>query len=109
MQEDLQKLIVENSQTSNTTEDNQTPATFSDNLIYRVLVNKEVEIVSYEPIGKLSLDFVEKTPLPKLSLKDKETNQPPKEIKGPVAEYKVIIAPNGTVEVKWGESFIQDE
>lgn len=109
LQEDLQKLIVQNSQASTTTEDNQTPATFSDTLVYRVLVNKEVEIVSYEPIGKLSVDFVEKTPLPKLSLKDEETNQPPKEIKGPVAEYKVLIAPNGTVEVKWGESFIQDE
>ncbi|GET39155.1 periplasmic binding protein/LacI transcriptional regulator, putative [Microseira wollei NIES-4236] len=109
LQEELQKLIVQNSQTSTTTEDNQTPATFSDTLVYRVLVTKEVEIVSYEPIGKLSVDFVEKTPLPKLSVKDKETNQPPKEIKGPVAEYKVLIAPNGTVEVKWGESFIQGE
>ena len=109
LQEDLQKLIVQNSQTSANTEDKQTPATFSDTLVYRVLVTKKVEIVSYEPIGKLSVDFVEKTPLPKLSVKEKETNQPPKEIKEPVAEYKVLIAPNGTVEVKWGESFIQDE
>lgn len=109
LQEELQKLIVQNFQTSITTQENQTPVTYKDNLLYRVLINNKAEIVSYEPVDKLALDFVETTPLPKLSLKDKKTSQPPKEISGPVAEFKVMIAPNGTVEVRWGESFIQNE
>ncbi len=109
LQERLQQIIEQNLQTSATSEENQTATAFSDTLVYRVLVTKELEIVSYEPIGKLSVDFVEKTPLPKLSAKNEETERYPKTIKQPVAEYKVLISPNGKVEVKWGESFAQDE
>lgn len=115
LQEEFQKLLLQNWQTSATKEDEQTSAALKDDLVYRVLVTEKQAIAAYEPVNKPALDLIEKTPLLKLTSKDKEsdTNQLPTEINKainqPVAEFKVTFTSNGKVEVKWGESFLQDE
>lgn len=106
LREQLQELIVQNLLILHSNKESKPDITFTDTVAYRVLVTKEMKIVSYEPISNLSVDLVEKTPLPKLLAKDKETNRLLNEIKEPVAEYKVLISPHGKVEVKWGEPFI---
>jgi uncharacterized protein YjbI with pentapeptide repeats/ABC-type sugar transport system substrate-binding protein len=115
LQEEFQKLLLQNWQTSTTQEENQTSATVKDDLVYRVLVTQKQAIAAYEPVNKPALDLIQKTPLLKLTSKNKEsdTNQLPTEINKainePVAEFKVTFTSNGKVEVKWGESFLLDE
>jgi len=117
LQEDLQKLIVQNWQISSNKEANQTSVNFDRDLVYRVLVDTEGAVVSYEPIDKLAIDLLPTTPLPKLlskpddgKAKDETLILPNKlVINKPVAEFKVVFSPSGKVEVKWGESFLPDE
>jgi uncharacterized protein YjbI with pentapeptide repeats/ABC-type sugar transport system substrate-binding protein len=111
LQEQFQKILAQNWQISNI-KDGQTSSPLKDDLVYRVLVNKEAKVSSYEPLNKSALDFAQKTPLVKLSAtssdKENEIIDPTKVIKEPVAEFKVKLTANGKVEVLWGESFVED-
>ncbi|MDP5017507.1 substrate-binding domain-containing protein [Anabaena sp. UHCC 0187] len=117
LQEDLQKLIVQNWQISNNKESKETSVNFDRDLVYRVLVDSEGAIVSYEPIDKLAIDLLQTTPLPKLlskpddgKAKDDTLILPTKlVISKSVTEFKVVFSPSGKVELKWGESFLADE
>ena len=117
LQEDLQKLIVQNWQISTKKESTETSANFDRDLVYRVLVDTEGAVVSYEPIDKLAIDLLPTTPLPKLlskpddgKAKDETLILPTKlAISKPVTEFKVVFSPSGKVELKWGESFLADE
>jgi uncharacterized protein YjbI with pentapeptide repeats/ABC-type sugar transport system substrate-binding protein len=117
LQEDLQKIIVKNWQISNNKEANETSVNFDRDLVYRLLVDSEGAVVSYEPIDKLAIDLLQTTPLPKLLSKPDDGKEkddtlilPTKlVINNPVTEFKVVFSPSGKVEVKWGESFLADE
>jgi uncharacterized protein YjbI with pentapeptide repeats/ABC-type sugar transport system substrate-binding protein len=116
LQEDLQKLIFQNWQKSSKKESTETSANFDRDLVYRVLIDTDGGIVSYEPIDKLAVDLLSITPLPKLLSKpnDSKANDealllPTKlVISKPVTEFKVVFSPSGKVQVKWGESFLPD-
>ncbi|HLO48661.1 MAG TPA: pentapeptide repeat-containing protein [Kamptonema sp.] len=112
LQDQFQKILAKNWQSSST-KDGQTSNPIKDDLVYRVLLNKEGKVASYEPTNKLAIDFAQRTPLPKLLVsasKDKDTEivDPTKVINSPVAEFKVKLTANGKVKVLWGESFLDD-
>ncbi|OCR01722.1 hypothetical protein BCD67_13965 [Oscillatoriales cyanobacterium USR001] len=112
LQEQFQKILAQNWQTDSI-QDGKTSISIKDDLVYRVLVNRQGKVSSYEPLNESSLDSAQKTPLLKLSVsasKDKETEiiDPTKVVKEPVAEFKVKLTANGKVEVLWGESFVEE-
>ncbi|WP_373536043.1 pentapeptide repeat-containing protein [Microcoleus sp.] len=112
LQDQFQQILAKNWQSSST-QDGQVSTPIKDDLVYRVLVNKEGKVASYEPTNKAATDFAQRTPLPKLSVSaskenDTEIIDPTKVITSPVAEFKVKLTANGKVEVLWGESFLND-
>ena len=111
LQEQFQKILAQNWQTANI-KDGDTSSPLKDDLVYRVLVNQEAKVSSYEPLNKSALDFAQKTPLVKLSAtssdKENEIIDPTKVVQEPVAEFKVKLTANGKVEVLWGASFLED-
>jgi len=78
----------------------QTTPTFSEDLIYRVGVNDQGEIVGYQPENQAAIDFAEDVPLLDLlqvpSAGETSAQQP-------LAQYRVVFTPDGTLEVNsWG-------
>ncbi|XWK86236.1 MAG: hypothetical protein U7127_18680 [Phormidium sp.] len=104
LQEQLEKKITANWQTLVNSKANPTVASLTDNLVYRVLVNKNGTVTSAEGVDELSQTLLKTTPLANL-LSQQATNLPNQEVQ-PVAELKVVFSPNGVVEVKWGEIFV---
>lgn len=67
---------------------------FTENLVYKVKVTKEGAIAQYQHINKAALDYIQETPLPNLSGSAKE------EIGAmPTAEFLVVLAPTGVLQV----------
>lgn len=78
----------------------QTTPTFSEDLIYRVGVSAQGEIVGYQPENQAAVDFAEDVPLLDL-LRVPPAGEPGAQ--QPLAQYRVIFTPDGTLEVdSWG-------
>jgi len=81
----------------------RTTPTFSEDLIYRVGVNAQGEIVGYQPENQAAVDFTEDVPLLdllRLPPADPEGEPLPQQ---PLAQYRVVFTPDGTLEVNsWG-------
>lgn len=61
-------------------------------LVYRVTVNEDGAIVSYEPVNQPARDYLDRTPLPQL-VSAAETQQKP------FALFRVVMTPTGVLEV----------
>ena len=67
---------------------------FSENLVYKVNVTKEGAIAQYQHINKAASDYIQETPLPKLS------NFASEEMSSkPTAEFLVVLTPTGVLQV----------
>jgi hypothetical protein len=73
--------------------------TFSQNLKYRVAVNKDGTIADYEPLNQVAFDYFRETPLPKIFNALYGSNVAPPNTKQPLAHYQVVFQPNGNLEV----------
>ncbi|MBW4447863.1 MAG: DUF4335 domain-containing protein [Spirirestis rafaelensis WJT71-NPBG6] len=73
--------------------------TFSQNLKYRVAVNKDGTIADYEPLNQVAFDYFRETPLPKIFNELYGSNVAPPNTKQPLAHYQVLFQPNGNLEV----------
>jgi hypothetical protein len=72
---------------------------FSQNLKYRVAVNKDGTIADYEPLNQVAFDYFRETPLPKIFNALYGSNVAPPNTKEPLAHYQVVFQPNGNLEV----------
>jgi len=72
---------------------------FSQNLKYRVAVNKDGTIADYEPLNQVAFDYFRETPLPKIFNALYGSNVAPPNTKQPLAHYQVVFQPNGKLEV----------
>lgn len=72
---------------------------FSQNLKYRVAVNKDGTIADYEPLNQVAFDYFRETPLPKIFNALYGSNVAPPNTKQPLAHYQVVFQPNGNLEV----------
>jgi hypothetical protein len=72
---------------------------FSQNLKYRVAVNKDGTIADYEPLNQVAFDYFRETPLPKIFNTLYGSNVAPPNTKQPLAHYQVVFQPNGNLEV----------
>ncbi len=72
---------------------------FSQNLKYRVAVNKDGAIADYEPLNQVAFDYFRETPLPKIFNTLYGSNVAPPNTKQPLAHYQVVFQPNGKLEV----------
>jgi len=72
---------------------------FSQNLKYRVAVNKDGTIADYEPLNQVAFDYFRETPLPKIFYAVYRSNVAPPNTKQPLAHYEVVFQPNGKLEV----------
>lgn len=72
---------------------------FSQNLKYRVAVNKDGTIADYEPLNQVAFDYFRETPLPKIFNALYGSNVAPPNTKQPLAHYQVLFQPNGNLEV----------
>lgn len=75
----------------------QTTPTFAENLVYRVKVKPDGEIVSYEGVNQAASDYIQETPLP--SLVKSAGSQTAETTPASFAEFKVVLSPAGTLEV----------
>ena len=67
---------------------------FTENLVYKVNVTEEGAIAQYQHINKAALDYIQETPLPNLNSFASE------EIAAtPTAEFLVVLAPTGNLQV----------
>ncbi|MFB2896197.1 pentapeptide repeat-containing protein [Aerosakkonemataceae cyanobacterium BLCC-F50] len=107
LQKQLQTEISQTWQTLINSKANSTVTNLTDDLVYRVLVNKNGIVMSYEPLNEVSRSLAATTPLAKL-LPEQTNNQPNNTDVQPVAELKVVFSPKGTVEVKWGQTFVPE-
>jgi hypothetical protein len=73
--------------------------TFSQNLKYRVAVNKDGTIADYEPLNQVAFDYFRETPLPKIFYAVYRSNVAAPNTKEPLAHYQVVFQPNGNLEV----------
>jgi Domain of unknown function (DUF4335) len=78
---------------------------FSENLKYRVAVNKDGTIADYEPLNQVAFDYFRETPLPKIFNALYGSNVAPPNTKEPLAHYQVVFQPNGTLEVTPWEGY----
>jgi hypothetical protein len=79
----------------------RTTPTFSEDLIYRVGVNPQGEIVGYQPQNQAAVDFSKEVPLLDL-LKTPQTEAATSQAL--LAQYRVVFTPDGTLEVQgWGQ------
>lgn len=65
--------------------------TFQQNLVYRVKVNDQGTLSSFEATDRLAEDFINETPLPTLPKSDSTSE--------PIAEFTVTFTPEGRLEV----------
>ncbi len=72
---------------------------FSQNLKYRVAVNKDGTIADYEPLNQVAFDYFRETPLPKIFSTLYGSNVAAPNTKEPLAHYQVVFQPNGKLEV----------
>ncbi len=72
---------------------------FSQDLKYRVAVNKDGTIADYEPLNQVAFDYFRETPLPKIFNTLYGSNVAPPNTKQPLAHYQVVFQPNGKLEV----------
>jgi hypothetical protein len=70
--------------------------TFEDDLIYRVAVTEQGDIVGYKYVNPEALDYVDETPLPDLTYQTPENSPPSRE---PIGQYRVVFTPAGVLEV----------
>ncbi|BBD65093.1 hypothetical protein NIES4072_12420 [Nostoc commune NIES-4072] len=73
--------------------------TFTRDLKYRVAVNKDGVIADYEPLNQVAFDYFRETPLPKMFNAVYGSNVAAPNNKEPLAHFKVIFKPSGTLEV----------
>jgi Domain of unknown function (DUF4335) len=64
---------------------------------FRVNVNQDGEIVSYQPVGKIDPPLSKFAPLAKLSTQNTNPNQA-------ISEFNTTFNPNGTIEIKPGQT-----
>ncbi len=72
----------------------RTTPTFTEDLVYRVGVAENGDILGFRYVNQPALDFVKETPL--LDLRYNPTETPRRE---PLAQFKVVFKPNGVLEV----------
>jgi hypothetical protein len=72
---------------------------FSQDLKYRVAVNKDGTIADYEPLNQVAFDYFRETPLPKIFNTLYGSNVAPPNTKQALAHYQVVFQPNGKLEV----------
>ncbi|NEP01827.1 MAG: DUF4335 domain-containing protein [Symploca sp. SIO2E9] len=77
-------------------------STSTQDLVYRVAVTEDVEIVDYQPRNQAAWDYVEQTPIegllnPKAAgIGSKETGLVPQK---PLAQFRVVFKPDGDLEI----------
>ncbi|MCT7987854.1 hypothetical protein [Laspinema olomoucense] len=69
--------------------------TFTQDLAYRVQINQQGEIVSYEPVDPVAQQYTKELPLPTLS----ETQPAGSAIAQPLANFRVVFSPTGGLQV----------
>lgn len=75
----------------------QTVPTFAEDLVYRVRVKADGAIAGYEPVSPAAKDYVGETPLPVLS--EQAGKNAGDAAEQPVAQFQVVFAPTGVLEV----------
>lgn len=70
---------------------------FPRSLQYRVAVTKDGVVADYEPKNQPAFDYEDETPLPKLFQPSNSPDAVPQE---PLAQFSVVFAPNGVIEVR---------
>ncbi|MFN6567064.1 DUF4335 domain-containing protein [Dendronalium sp. ChiSLP03b] len=73
--------------------------TFTQDLQYRVAVNKDGTIADYEPLNQFAYDYFRETPLPKMFQAIYGSNVAAPNNKEPLAHYQVVFKPSGKLEV----------
>jgi hypothetical protein len=69
--------------------------TFTQDLAYRVQINEQGDIVSYEPVDPVAQQYTEEIPLPNLS----ETPPAGSATAQPLANFRVVFTPDGRLQV----------
>ncbi len=69
--------------------------TFTQDLAYRVQINEQGEIVSYEPVDPVAQQYTAEVPLPNLS----ETPPAGSATAQPLANFRVVFTPDGRLQV----------
>ncbi|MCT7969400.1 hypothetical protein NG799_24085 [Laspinema sp. D1] len=69
--------------------------TFTQDLAYRVQINEQGEIVSYEPVDPVAQQYTNELPLPNLS----ETQPAGSATAQPLANFRVVFTPTGGLQV----------
>jgi hypothetical protein len=72
----------------------RTTPTFTEDLVYRVGVAENGDILGFRYVNQPALDFVKETPL--LDLRYNPTDTPRREA---LAQFKVVFKPNGVLEI----------
>lgn len=73
--------------------------TFTQDLKYRVAVNKEGIIADYEPLNQVAFDYFRETPLPKMFQSVYGSNVAAPNNKEALAHFQVVFKPNGTLDI----------
>ncbi|MBW4520537.1 MAG: DUF4335 domain-containing protein [Scytolyngbya sp. HA4215-MV1] len=80
----------------------KTQPTFKEELVYRVGVSANGDILGYKYVNSAALDFVNETPLPDLYYKPVPGSTKNSE---PLAQYRVVFTPSGQLQVSpWQET-----
>ena len=69
--------------------------TFTQDLAYRVQINEQGEIVSYEPVEPVGQQYTDEIPLSEL----RETPAPETATAQPLANFRVVFTPDGRLQV----------
>ena len=70
---------------------------FEEELVYRLAVAENGDILGYKYVNDAALDHVDETPLPDLQY---NLLEPETAVQEPVAQYRVVFTPAGAVEVR---------
>ena len=73
----------------------RTVPTFTQDLAYRVQINEQGEIVSYEPVDPVAQQYTEELPLSEL----RETPATETATAQPLANFRVVFTPDGQLQV----------
>ncbi|QSJ17073.1 DUF4335 domain-containing protein [Nostoc sp. UHCC 0702] len=73
--------------------------TFTQDLLYRVAVNKDGTIADYEPLNQVAFDYFRETPLPKMFQAVYGSTVAAANNKEPLAHFQVVFKPSGKLEV----------
>jgi hypothetical protein len=76
-----------------------TTPSFTQNLKYRVAVNKEGVLADYEPLNQAAVDYYRGTPIAEMFKSFYGSYYAPPNNKEPLAHFQVVFQPNGTLEV----------